>query len=353
MSKTKTPQQETPFILEGNTAPRSQVRALKETITEADGLFKVSLGIIRIRPGLNARRKHAGMYEELYEQLLMIPELADGIFISNGPAEPLLGDIYKEDGCFYLTNGERRFRALRHLVATNRLVYPNGEPVTTVKVMVNAANTTDKDRKRKVITTQDNLKLKPMERAFYYLSFQEEDGMNHEEIAEFLGISRATVDNYIMACQLPQEVQDKLDSGEINITEALAEYRKANPKRKSKQAVVDTDSGEILSEYQEDKIDAEQKEKDKLRGDEDDFLEQDNTKTFPGSKGGPSEGGSNAVVIGKDSIYMDSQKLALWKQFVNRYEKLKTDIIDGNRSVKAWEDELAEQLKNEYNLTVK
>lgn len=337
---------ELPFILEGNTAPRSTIRTIAKN---ADGLHKINLFLIKIRPKFNARRKPYETSEELYEQMLMIPQLADGIYASNGPTEPLLGDIFKEDNKFYITNGERRFRALRYLVATGRNIYPNGESVEEVYVLLNPSGTTDLDRKRKVIATQDNLKLKPMERAYYYLSFKEEDGLTHQKIADLLQVSRQTVDNYILATELPAEIQDQVDADQIKINNALADLRdKRKADKPKKTAEVDLETGEVI-----DKKD----DKENLRGDEGEFEQQDNSIPGVSSKGGFKEEGSGAHVIGKDSIYMDQQKLALWKQFVNRYEKVKEDIMLAatfdNENLLHWEDMLAERLKNEYNLTVK
>jgi len=349
--KNKQTQQEIPFKLEGNTAPR---RVIRNIATTADGLHKVPFSKIKIRPKFNARRKPDGVSEEMYEQSKLIPQLADGIYANNG-TEPIRGDFYAADECFYITNGERRYRAMRRLLNSGREIYPNGQPVDQVLVMINPAGTTDLERKRMVITTQDNLKLTPVERGYYYLSFKTDDGMTHDEIAAYLNVSRQTVDNYILATELPADVQDKIDTDEIKISAALADYRLQHKKKKGSIAEVDLDTGEVFeTEAQAERKKAEEKEKDKIRGDEDEFIQQDNSITSPGSMAGPKESGSGAHVLGTDSIYVQKQKEALWKQFVHRYEKLKSDIIDARVVKRAgWEDELAERLGNEYNLTVK
>lgn len=355
MPKANNTQQQLPFILEGNEAKRELLRSVTEN---QDGLYKINLNIIKIRPGFNKRRKPEFWTEELWNIKLRIPELADAIFANNGPAEPPLGDIYAEDGCFYLTNGERRTRALWHLIATGRDIYPNKKPVNEVRVLLNPRYTTDLERKRKVYSTQDNMQLSTMERAYFYLSCQEEDGMTHEEIAKFLNVSRQTIDNYIMATKLPQDVQDSIDEGTTSLSVALDAHREANPQRKKNtKGVVDLESGEILSEFQEQKIADKEKEKEKLRGDEEEFEQQDNSVKGVSSIGGPKGESSGSHAIGKDAIYMDSIKLATWKQFVNRYEKVKADILLvatlENGYLNTWEDELAKRLKDEYNLTVK
>lgn len=360
MSNKKEKQIELPFQMEGNTAPRHQIRASEGKIQNQDGLYKVDFSIIKIRPGFNPRKKPEGMDEELWEEILGIPALADGIFESCGPSDPILGDIYAEDGCFYITEGERRFRALRLLMKQGRIRYNDGKEkdkggtyVHEVRVILNPVGTTDLQRKRIALQSNDKLKLTPMQRARYYLTFIMENGMTHDKLADFLKVSRQTVDNYIMANELPQDVQDKLDAGEINISAALAAHREANPKKAGKKLSVVDEDGVIVSEFQENKAKEAEKEKEKERGDEGEFIQEDNSKDFAGSKGGPKGESSGAHAIGTDSIYMQQKTEALWKQFVHRYEKLKIDIMDGNRKMTGWEDELASRLKNEYNLTVK
>lgn len=354
--KNKPPQQELPFILEGNTAPRQVVRSITKN---ADGLHKIFIDYIAIRPKFNARIKPEGLSEELYEKSLMIPDLADAIYASNGPAEPILGDIYKGNDKFYITNGERRYRALKHLIATGRTQYPNGLEVADVYVLLNPNGTTDLDRKRKVIATQDNLKLKPMEKAYYYLSFQTDDGITHDQIAELLQVSRQTVDNYITATELPLDVQQKVDNDEIKLTNALSDLREQKKAAKGKKSANDAnwdDEDEITpfgATLKEIKVD----------GDEDDFKQQDNSIPGVSSKSGPKESGSGSHVVGKDSIYMNEQKTALWKQMLNRLDivrgdvssNIPTDISTGTPDeIGIWvEKEVVIRMSNEYNLTVK
>lgn len=346
-----------PFVDLTTVDPRNDVRKVSKRRDER--IHHIDIGIIRIRPGKNRatfnwRRQPEGMTDELYEMQLGIPALADGIYNSNGPDDEIVGDF--KDGLFYINGGERRFRALRHLLATGRDTYPNGEPINIVTILQNPKDFTDKDRRRRIFTSENNMKYTPLEHGYGYLEMKEEDGLTHEQIAQELGISRQTVDNHILLTTLPVDIQQKIDSGEINMTTALTELRAEKKKNKPGKAIIDEETGEnlgILTEAQERHLAEKAKEEEKLRGDEDEFIQEDNSITGTSSKGGPKGEGSGAVVIGKDAIYMDQQKLALWKQFVNRYEKVKTDIMDANRSTRAWEDALAEQLKNEYNLTVK
>lgn len=342
-------QQELPFSLEGNVASRDLVRSVSKN---ADGLRKVHLNQIKIRPGFNGRRNALGLTEELYELSLGIPELADGIFANCGPADPLCGDFYAKDECFYPTNGERRYRALRHLMATGRCFYDAEEklPVSEVLVRLNPVGTTDLARKLMVITTQDNLKLKPMEKAYHLLALLTEFNLSHDALAKAVGMSRQNADNYLLATELPPSVQIDIDEDRIKITNALSDLRKERSAGKKKNIQpVDMETGEVIE------LGPSVEFTHSADGDENELLnKQDNSVSSAGTQGGFKEGGSGAVAIGKDSIYMDARKLALWKQLVNRFRVIEQALLeDDPHNLIKIDDLLAERLKNEYNLTVK
>lgn len=312
------------FPIEGYTANRATVRSVSSN--PGDHLRKVELSIIRIRPRFNprSRNRDAEMSEELWEQSILIPDLADKIYVSNGPAHAILGDIH-EDGNFYITDGERRFRALKHLIASEREIYPNGDPVNVVLVMLNPPGTTDAERKKKAVAANDNLPLTPIQLAKHYLSFQEEEGWTLDQIAEECCVSRQTVGNYIMAAtELPQAVQDAIDRGEVKMTNALVELRKAKKHAKNTGGAQKTEDDEpIITGALADKLGKEEKENEKLRGDEDEFEQKDNSITFAGSMSGPSEDkSSGAIVLGKDAIYSKTQREASLRQLIHRYNRV-------------------------------
>lgn len=341
MAKTKNNQPQLPFILEGNVASRDQVRSLAKNVTQ---LYKVPLAQIRIRPGFNARVQ-GDVPNDLWMQILMIPDLADGIFASNGPDDPVIGDFYKVDDYFYVTEGERRILALRHLIATGRETYPNGNPVDEVSVLLNPAGTTDLERKRKIGTSGNKLPLTPMQRAFYYLNLKTEFNLSHEQIAEmFPPMSRQTVDNYVLATELPAAVQQDIDADKVKITNAISDLRKSRNKKH------DSDDSTPSQDTHKRKKDKEAA----MDGDEDDISQQDNSLNFAGSKSGPKESGSGAVVIGKDASHKDQEDTAKWKQFIHRLRVLEPDCAkaaDGDQEVS--DKKLIERLKMEYIIQVK
>lgn len=342
MVKLTTQQAKLPFVMEDKVASREIIR---QTSKNCDWLRKIDISKIRIRPGFNARRQK-DMSDDLYEILLNIPMLAEGIYASNGPADALIGDI-AVDGYFYIVEGERRFRALKFLLREHGKngVYPNGEAIAEVRVVLTAPGTTDLQRKIMIGTSQDKLGLRPIDRAYYYHDLKTSFNLSHDEVAKAVNVSRQTVDIYIKATELPEDVQLSIDAGDISITDAIAKTR---TKRK-KMVEVDEETGEVTKE-----------EDPTIRGDEDEFLQQDNSVDFPGSKGGVKEDkSSNEVVVGKDSIYMDQIDIAKWKQFLNRFRVIEMEVVAAEMLASKLSDSdlvdkrVIDRLRNEFTLHVK
>ncbi len=211
----------------GNSDGRDRIRGFAK---ENPRSFTIQFDRIKIRPGFN-RRRQKNMSEEQYEEYLEIPELAKGIYQSNGSAEPLIGDIV--DGVFWITEGERRYRAIRHLL-NEYIEYPNGELIHNVDVLLNPKGTTDLERALKIFTTNSKKKLSPMETAYGFLWLKDEFKLSNAKIAEIRQVSRQMVDNYIIAAtELPEKIQEAIDNDEIKITNAINEYRLKNRAQKN------------------------------------------------------------------------------------------------------------------------
>lgn len=364
MPKKETATQAELFTIEGNVANRNLVREL--STNPGDHLRNVDISMIAIRPDrFNARIKPEGMNEEMWNQILMIPDLAEKIYANNGPIDPILGDFHN-DGNFYINNGERRFRAIWYLLNAGNEVYPNGDAIANVQVLLNPKGTTDLQRKKRMYSTNDNLPFTPMQKAHFFLSFtQAPYNLTHDQIGEEFKVSRQTIDNYIRATTLSLELQEQIDTGELKMTNVLGDIRKEKAAAKNKEG----DDEPIITGVLADKQDKDKKEGEKIRGDEDEFEMEDNRVGSVGGVGRPKEDNSSGShTIGKDAIYMRQQKEALFKVFFNRYNVLfeisrklivadkPEDETDEERAPVLFQkrhDHTLEKLMNEYDLTVK
>lgn len=232
---------------EKDIASRDDRRAMKLKTSERIAIIdfdKIRIRTLSETSVFNFRRQK-GLTDDEYNLELGIPELAEGIYTSCGSDDPLVGDLLK-DGTFVLTEGERRTRAISHLLASGRTNYPNGAEIAKVEVILNPKGTTDLERLRKIVTSQEKLSLKPMDKAYGFLKLKGEPyNLSNQEISDMFQKSRQTIDNYISATKLPIEVQEAIDAGEENITHAL---KVARDSKKPDLVVVDRESGEIMDQ---------------------------------------------------------------------------------------------------------
>lgn len=219
-------------------------RAAREVGTQKTRLFELDIENIEIRGEFNYRVNWDELSEEEWEKKLEIPELANGIFESNGPDEPLLGDMLK-NGKFYVTEGERRTRAIRLLIRQERGTYPNGNPVSKVEVLLNPPTTTELERVRRIITSgMSKLQLSQRQIAMGWLRDKERYELSDEAMAKLFNCSRATINNYILAAsKFPVSTWVKIEHGESTMSKELDKVRA--PK---KTATVDLESGELIDQ---------------------------------------------------------------------------------------------------------
>jgi ParB family chromosome partitioning protein len=125
----------------------------------------------------------------------------------NGVLQPLL--VKREGDSFELIAGERRLRAAR--LAGLR----------TVPVVVREADARE-SLKLSILENVQREDLNPIEEARAYQRLVDEFAMTQEEIGVRLGKSRSAIANTIRLLQLPEEVQDRVQNGEITAGHARA-----------------------------------------------------------------------------------------------------------------------------------
>lgn len=133
-------------------------------------------------------------------------ELADSMR-ENGVLQPLL--VTPRGNEFELVAGERRWRAAR-LAGLQR-----------VPVLVRDVDARE-SLKLAILENVQREDLNPIEEAHGYRRLMEEFQMTQQDLAERLGKSRSAIANTLRLMQLPAEVQQRIESGEMSAGHARA-----------------------------------------------------------------------------------------------------------------------------------
>ncbi len=154
-------------------------------------------------------------------------ELADSIQVT-GVVQPVL--VRKVDSRYQLVAGERRWRA--SLLAK----------IPAIPALVRTIS----DKEALELALTENLlreDLNPIDVANAYKSLQEQFGLNHEEIAARLGISRVAVTNTLRLLRLPAPILSLIAKGELSPGHARPLLALANPEDQIHAATVFLEQG--------------------------------------------------------------------------------------------------------------
>lgn len=210
--------------------------------------YHIEYKIIQPRPGFNCRLKPIGMSEEDWEKELEIEVFAMDL-LKNGMGTPLEGDLVKigKKTVFLLTAGERRWRAIGWLIRNGYKTQANGKPMNLVEVLFNSRDITEEQRISRMVTTDNNLKYKPIELGHAFLRLKTFCNKTHESIAQEYGKSRQTVDNFIKLAQEPQSIQTAIILGKLTTTAAIELINtEKDPKRRETIVAGSVDTGNKL-----------------------------------------------------------------------------------------------------------
>ena len=178
--------------------------ATDKIVKKVDG-FRARLTDIKIVDGFNERLND----DELREHIAAI---AGGI-ASGLPIPALEVWVNPETGDLELVDGHCRYSAYRQVA--------EAMPDFDGWVSVTKFEGTPAQRKARIVTSNTQLKLKPVELGRVYLSLREEHGMSRQEIAAEVGRSLAHVDQMILLASAKPEVIAAVESGQISATEAV------------------------------------------------------------------------------------------------------------------------------------
>lgn len=169
---------------------------IRNNTSRGEEIVKIPLDKIIIRKGFNVREDY-GDIESLSKSIK-----------ENGQQLPGRVDVLK-DGTFVLTDGHRRFKAIKLL----------GKDYS-FKAIVNDRKTTEEERLIQMFTTQDNKHLTPDEAATIIqrlLTF----GKNQAEIARSIGKSPSYVSQLISFSREDKTVKDLVKSGQATVSTVL------------------------------------------------------------------------------------------------------------------------------------
>ena len=137
-----------------------------------------------------------------------INELADSIR-ENGLLQPIIVRPIRDGMSYQIVAGERRWRASK--IAG----------LKDVPVIVRDVDDATMNRIA-VIENVQREDLDPVEEAMGYKRLNEDFGMTHDEMSKSVGKSRSYITNMLRLLSLPDEVTEKLSSGDISVGHAKA-----------------------------------------------------------------------------------------------------------------------------------
>ena len=173
-------------------------------VKKVDG-FRARLADIQVLDGFNVR--HAD--DELREHVAAIA----GAIAAGLPIPPIEVWVDPDTGALKLVDG--------HCRHAGYCLYAESAPDFDGWVSVTKFEGTAAQRKARIVTSNTQLKLKPVELGRVYLSLRDEHGMSRQEIAAEVGRSLAHVDQMILLASAKPEVIAAVESGTISATEAV------------------------------------------------------------------------------------------------------------------------------------
>jgi ParB/RepB/Spo0J family partition protein len=172
---------------------------VRDNTQRGEEIVKIEVGKIVIRDGFNVR-----------QDLGDIESLAYSI-LENGQTSPGRVDVLA-DGTFVLTDGHRRFEALKLLVGIGH------EPL--FKAIVNNTKTTEEQRILQMFTTQDNKPLAPHEVA-ELIARLINLGHNQTTVAKKIGKTPAYISQMLSYANESLLIKEEVKNGNINVSTVL------------------------------------------------------------------------------------------------------------------------------------
>lgn len=173
-------------------------------VKKVDG-FRAKLSDIKIVDGFNIRTDD----DELREHIAAIA----GAIAAGIPIPPIEVWVDPETGALELVDG--------HCRHAGYCLYAESATDFDGWVSVSKFEGTPAQRKARTVTSNTQLKLKPVELGRAYLSLRHEHGLSRQEIAQEVGRSLAHIDQMSLLASAGAEVIAAVEAGAISATEAV------------------------------------------------------------------------------------------------------------------------------------
>lgn len=178
--------------------------AADKIVKKVDG-FRAKLSDIKVVDGFNVRLQD----DDLREHIAGIA----GAIAAGLPIPPIEVWVNPETGVLELVDGHCRRAGYQQ--------YAEIDPDFDGWVSVTKFDGTPAQRKARIVTSNSQLKLKPIELGRNYLSLRDEHNMSRQDIAREVGRSLAHVDQMILLASAKAEVIAAVEGGVISATEAV------------------------------------------------------------------------------------------------------------------------------------
>lgn len=159
--------------------------------------LEIDVGLVRPNPHQPRRHFDPEGIEELAESLRQ-----------HGVLQPIV--VRQAGGIFELIAGERRLRAAQRI------------GMTQIPALVRRDVSDDLMLELALVENVQRRDLDPIERALGYRQLLEQLSLTQDEVAQRVGLKRATVTNHIRLLELPAPVQEALVRGLISMGHARA-----------------------------------------------------------------------------------------------------------------------------------
>ena len=195
-------------------SPRQLVDAKVKGISRVNG-YRADLDLIFEEPGFNIRQYDDADVIEQIERYAQIYLQADAAYEASPKTAPNPGEVLGEfkvrvepDGKLFLTDAHLRNRGAR-------LAIQRGAKNLTWVPIKHDTSKCRAESYAQIQTSQDGLKLKPLEVAMNYARMIYEEKWTHEQVAKAVGHSEMHVRQNLELLSLPEELKDLIKKNRI------------------------------------------------------------------------------------------------------------------------------------------